>query len=123
MLARGRPDTHRFDGHRVLAAQPDSGLTYTNDALYEESAKKKGLSPSPVTGKADVLVVPYISAGNFLYKAWAMTMDAEVANVVIGAQAPVILTSRSDSHMVKFLTICASAVYSQYLQKETSQSS
>jgi phosphate butyryltransferase len=86
-------------------------------ALYEESAKKKGVEQTPVTGKADILVVPYISAGNFLYKAWAMTMDAEVANVVIGARVPVILTSRSDSDMVKFLTICAGAIYSQYLLK------
>ena len=85
-------------------------------ALYEESAKKKGVKVTPVTGQADILVVPYISAGNFLYKAWAMTMDAEVANVVIGAQVPVILTSRSDSDMVKFLTICAGAIYSHYLE-------
>jgi phosphate butyryltransferase len=84
-------------------------------ALYEESARKKGLEGSPVAGKADILVVPYISAGNFLYKAWAMTMDAEVANVVIGASVPVIITSRSDSDMVKFLTICASAIYSRHL--------
>ncbi len=84
-------------------------------ALYEESAKKKGVKQTPVTGKADILVVPYISAGNFLYKAWAMTMDAEVANVVIGARVPVILTSRSDSDMVKFLTICASAIYSHHM--------
>jgi len=84
-------------------------------ALYEESAKKKGVKKTPVTGRADILVVPYISAGNFLYKAWAMTMDAEVANVVIGARVPVILTSRSDSDMVKFLTICAGAIYSHHL--------
>jgi phosphate butyryltransferase len=91
-------------------------------ALYEESAKKKGVKQTPVTGKADILVVPYISAGNFLYKAWAMTMDAEVANVVIGARVPVILTSRSDSDMVKFLTICASAIYSHHLLEGRSTS-
>jgi phosphate butyryltransferase len=84
-------------------------------ALYEESAKKKGLTDNPVAGQADILVVPYISAGNFLYKAWVMTMNAEVATVVMGAKAPIILTSRSDSPSTKFLTLCASTVLSQQL--------
>ncbi|MBN1411344.1 MAG: cupin domain-containing protein [Spirochaetales bacterium] len=85
-------------------------------ALYEESAQKKGLSGHPVAGKADILVVPYISAGNFLYKAWVMTMNAEVASIVAGAAAPLIITSRSDSMATKFLTICACAVYGEYLK-------
>lgn len=86
-------------------------------ALYEKAALKKGLEQNPVAGKADILVVPDISGGNFLYKAWAMTLAAEVANVVIGAEVPIILTSRSDTKMVKFLTICASVVYSQYSRR------
>jgi len=85
-------------------------------ALYEDSVEKKGLSDNPVAGRADVLVVPYISGGNFLYKTWVMTLGAEVANVVIGAGAPVVLTSRSDSDVTKFLTLCASAIYSEYLE-------
>ncbi|MBN1984255.1 MAG: cupin domain-containing protein [Chitinivibrionales bacterium] len=84
-------------------------------ALYEEASAKKGFSQNPVAGKADILVVPYISGGNFLYKAWAMTMNAEVASIVVGATAPVIITSRNDNDKTKFLTICASTVYSQYL--------
>ncbi len=86
-------------------------------ALYEEAAERKKVARTPVTGQADVLVVPYIVAGNVLYKAWTMTMAAEVANVVAGAQAPVILTSRSDSNLVKFLSLCACVVYGQYLQQ------
>ncbi|MBN1983341.1 MAG: cupin domain-containing protein [Chitinivibrionales bacterium] len=85
-------------------------------ALYEESAVNKGFSGHIVAGKADVMVVPFLSAGNFLYKAWAMTMNAEVASVVTGAQVPLIVTSRNDSDMTKFLAICASTVYSQYLR-------
>lgn len=84
-------------------------------ALYEESAQKKGLSANPVAGKADILVVPYISAGNFLYKAWVMSMNAEVASVVAGAQVPLIITSRSDSPATKFMTLCASTVLSQQM--------
>ena len=85
-------------------------------ALYEEFVKTKGITDHPVAGKADILVVPYIATGNILYKSWAMTMGAEVANVVLGASAPIILTSRSDSDIVKFLTICASALYSSWLE-------
>ncbi len=83
-------------------------------ALYEESAKHKGITDNPVAGKADILIVPHISGGNFLYKAWAMTMSADVANVVLGAKVPLIITSRSDNDMTKFLTLCASAVYSAH---------
>lgn len=83
-------------------------------ALYPEAAVDKGMSNNPVAGKADILVVPYISGGNFLYKAWSMTMNAEVANVVLGAKVPIMISSRSDTEMTKFLTICVCAVYSQY---------
>ncbi len=87
-------------------------------ALYEEFAEKKGFADNPVAGKADILVVPFIVSGNILYKSWVMTMGAEVANVVLGAKVPVILTSRSDTDMVKFLTMCAGALYSNYLEHQ-----
>ena len=87
-------------------------------ALYPEAVAKKGLQGNPVAGQADILVVPHISGGNFLYKSWVFTMGAEVANVVLGARAPIILTSRSDSDLTKFLTICASALYSHFLARE-----
>ena len=80
-------------------------------ALYEESVKEKGIKDNKVAGKADILIVPHLAGGNFLYKSWAMTMSADVANVVLGATVPVIITSRSDSDMTKFLSLCASAVY------------
>ncbi|MCK5672112.1 MAG: cupin domain-containing protein [Spirochaetales bacterium] len=83
-------------------------------ALYEESVKEKGITGNVVAGNADILIVPHLAGGNFLYKAWAMTMSADVANVVLGAKVPVIITSRSDSDMTKFLSLCASAVYSAY---------
>jgi len=83
-------------------------------ALYEESAQHKGITDNPVAGRADILIVPHISGGNFLYKAWAMTMSADVANVVLGAKVPLIITSRSDNDLTKFLTLCASAVYSAH---------
>jgi phosphate butyryltransferase len=87
-------------------------------ALYPDSVEHKGVTDSAVAGKADILVVPQISGGNFLYKAWGMTVGAEYANVVAGARVPLIITSRSDSDMTKFLTICASVVYKDYSGKK-----
>lgn len=86
-------------------------------ALYPDAVAKKGLTGNPVAGRSDILVVPHISGGNFLYKSWVFTMGAEVANVVIGARVPIILTSRSDSDLTKFLTICAGALYGHFLAK------
>ncbi|MBF0530911.1 MAG: cupin domain-containing protein [Deltaproteobacteria bacterium] len=88
-------------------------------ALYPYAAEKKGIKDNPVAGKADILVVPSISGGNFLYKTWVFTMGAEVANVVIGAKVPIIMTSRSDSEITKFLTMCASVLYSHFLLQKT----
>ena len=108
----------RLAGMEWKDALVDGPLSY-DLALYRDAARKKGIGgsaeDSPVVGRADILVVPYISGGNFLYKAWAKTMGAEVANVVIGAAAPVALTSRSDSDKVKFLTLCACVLYAQHL--------
>ncbi|MBF0531309.1 MAG: phosphate butyryltransferase, partial [Deltaproteobacteria bacterium] len=90
-------------------------------ALYPSAAEKKGMRNNPVAGKADILVVPNISGGNFLYKTWAFTMGAELANVVVGAKAPIILTSRSDSEITKFLTMCTSVLYSHFLQQKAAR--
>ncbi len=89
-------------------------------ALYPEAVAKKGIPSNPVAGKADILVVPNISGGNFLYKTWVMTLGAEVANVVVGANVPVLLTSRSDTEVNKFLTLCAGILYSHFLKQRQS---
>lgn len=85
-------------------------------ALYEDAVKKKGIKNNPVAGKADILVVPHISGGNFIYKTWVKTLGAEVANIVSGAKVPIILTSRGDSEISKFLTICASSIYGNFIK-------
>ncbi|MCM0081972.1 cupin domain-containing protein [Geomonas sp. Red32] len=99
-------------------AEVDGPLSY-DLALYPEAVEKKGLAGHPVAGRADVLVVPSISGGNFLYKSWAFTMGAEVANVVLGARFPVVMTSRNDSDLTKFLTICVSALHGHFLKRST----
>ena len=64
--------------------------------MSEEAANVKGIS-SPVAGRADILVVPDLESGNLVYKYMSVVTGADAAGVVLGAQVPVILTSRADS--------------------------
>ncbi|MFC3039012.1 bifunctional enoyl-CoA hydratase/phosphate acetyltransferase [Virgibacillus xinjiangensis] len=69
-------------------------------AISTEAADQKGIV-SDVAGKADVLIVPTIEAGNMLYKSFIYTGRAQVASIISGAKVPVVLTSRSDSAQSK----------------------
>jgi len=72
-----------------------------DNAVSRESAEHKGIV-SDVAGDADLLLMPDIEAGNVFYKTLAFLTDARVASVVLGASAPIVLTSRSDSEDAKF---------------------
>ncbi|MEL6752906.1 MAG: bifunctional enoyl-CoA hydratase/phosphate acetyltransferase [Pseudomonadota bacterium] len=65
-------------------------------AVSPESVATKGLV-SPVAGEADVLIVPTLEAGNMLAKQLDYLAGASAAGIVMGASAPIILTSRADS--------------------------
>ena len=77
-------------------------------AVDEDAAKTKGIH-SPVAGKADILVVPNLEAGNMVAKQLTFMADAEAAGVVLGARVPIVLTSRADSPRAR-LASCAVAV-------------
>ncbi len=81
----------------------DGPLAFDN-AISKKSAELKGIN-SEVAGDADVLVVPTIEAGNILYKSLVYFSNAKVASVLLGATAPIILTSRSDSEESKYNSI------------------
>jgi phosphate butyryltransferase len=85
----------------------DGPLAYDN-AVSSESAKHKGII-SDVAGDADLLVVPDIEAGNVLYKCYGFSANAKLAAVILGAAAPVILTSRSDTEESKQASIIMAA--------------
>jgi phosphate butyryltransferase len=70
----------------------------------------------PVAGRADLLIAPDIVSGNVIYKSWIATIGGTVANVVPGAQVPLIISSRSDTDRSKFLTICSSVLFSRYIE-------
>src|SRR6188768_1941607 len=64
---------------------------------------------SPVAGRANVLIVPDLEAGNMLAKSMTFLAGAEAAGIVLGAKVPVILTSRADSLLTR-LASCAVAL-------------
>lgn len=78
-------------------------------ALRKDKAEHKGIH-STVAGDADILVVPQIESGNILYKALAILTDCKVAAIVLGAAAPIVLTSRSDSEESKLNSIMLAAI-------------
>jgi phosphate butyryltransferase len=85
----------------------DGPLAYDN-AVSIESARHKGIK-SDVAGDADLLIVPDIEAGNILYKAFGFSANATLAAVVLGAAAPIVLTSRSDTEEAKQASIVMAA--------------
>ncbi len=80
-----------------------------DNAISKESAEHKGIV-SEVAGDADLLLVPNIEAGNVLYKSLTFFADVKTAAVILGAKAPVVLTSRSDSHKAKLNSIILAAL-------------
>jgi len=81
-------------------------------AVSVKAAKIKKLV-SPVTGLADILVVPDLESGNMLAKQLEYLGGAQLAGIVLGARVPAILTSRADSAATR-LTSCAVAALLHY---------
>jgi len=74
-------------------------------ALSTEAAITKGYTGT-IKGDADILVVPYIEAGNILYKGWMLGIDnLKNAGIIVGAKKPIILTSRADSMQAKLYSM------------------
>lgn len=84
-----------------------------DNAVNEESAKTKGIV-SPVAGKADIFLVPNIDAGNMLAKAIVYFSENDTAGMILGAAAPIILTSRADSPRAKLISIAAAVVHADF---------
>lgn len=75
-----------------------------DNAVSEEAAKHKGID-NPIAGKADILLAPDIEAGNILYKSLVFFSESKNAGIIVGAKAPIILTSRADSEETKLNSI------------------
>lgn len=75
-----------------------------DNAISLEAAQIKGVT-GEVAGKADILIAPNLQVGNVLHKALTYYAHKEVAAAVIGAGAPIVMTSRTDSVSTKILSI------------------
>jgi phosphate butyryltransferase len=80
-----------------------------DNAISPWAAEHKGIG-GPVAGKADIIVVPSIEAGNILCKAHVYLTGGPLAGVVIGAIAPIVLTSRADSSQSKLNSIATAVL-------------
>jgi phosphate acetyltransferase len=94
------------DRGQITGGILDGPLALDN-AISLEAAKIKKIS-SPVAGRANVLVVPDLEAGNMLAKSLSFLAGADAAGIVLGARVPIILTSRADV-MITRLASCAVA--------------
>lgn len=95
------------DRGQIQGAAVDGPLAFDN-AISETAAHVKGIV-SPVAGKADILLVPDLEAGNMLAKQLEYLANAEGAGILLGARMPIVLTSRADDEMTRMAS-CALAV-------------
>ena len=108
------------DRGQITGALLDGPLALDNAISPEAAAIKK--IASPVAGRANVLVVPDLEAGNMLAKSLSFLAGADAAGIVLGARVPIILTSRADS-LLSRLASCAVAVMVAAAQRKASVAS
>ncbi len=94
------------DRGQITGAVLDGPLALDNAISPQAAAIKK--ITSPVAGRANILVVPDLEAGNMLAKSLSFLSGADAAGIVLGAKAPIILTSRADAELTR-LASCAVA--------------
>ena len=96
---------------QIQGALLDGPLALDN-AISVEAASIKGIV-SPVAGRANVLVVPDLEAGNMLAKSLTFLAGADAAGIVLGARVPIILTSRADSLLVRLASCAVAALVAE----------
>jgi phosphate acetyltransferase len=97
------------DRGQITNAVLDGPLAFDN-AISPEAAKIKGIQ-SPVAGRAQILIVPDLEAGNMLAKNLIFLSKADSAGLVLGARVPVVLTSRADSVRSRMASCAAAVLY------------
>jgi phosphate acetyltransferase len=104
------------DRGQITGCVIDGPLAFDN-AVDPEAAKIKGIK-SAVAGRAQILVVPDLEAGNMLAKNLTFLAKADSAGMVLGARVPIILTSRADSVRSRMAS-CAAAVLYAHARRST----
>jgi phosphate acetyltransferase len=97
------------DRGQITGGLVDGPLAFDN-AIDREAARIKGIK-SEVAGRAQILVVPDLEAGNMLAKNLAYFAKADGAGIVLGARVPIVLTSRADSPRARMASCAVATLY------------
>lgn len=108
------------DRGQITGGILDGPLAFDN-AVDAEAARIKGIK-SEVAGRANILVVPDIEAGNMLAKNLSFLAKADAAGVVLGARVPIVLTSRADSVRTRLASCAVAVLYADARRRTTSLS-
>lgn len=106
------------DRGQIVGGLVDGPLAMDN-AIDMGAALTKKLT-SPVAGRAQVLVVPNLEAGNMLAKQLTFVSHAQPAGLVLGARIPVMLTSRADNDKARLASCALAQLYDAYRRKGSS---
>jgi len=99
------------DRKQITGAILDGPLALDN-AINLEAAEIKQID-SPVAGRANVLIVPDLEAGNMLAKSLSFLAHADAAGIVLGARVPIVLTSRADSLSTRLASCSVASLVAQ----------
>ena len=105
------------DRGQITGGFLDGPLAFDN-AIDPEAAKIKGIH-SEVAGRAQILVVPDLEAGNMLAKNLTFLAKADAAGIVLGARVPIILTSRADSVRARMASCAVAVLYAHARRNNT----
>jgi len=106
------------DRGQIVGGLLDGPLAMDN-AINLEAARVKGIQ-SQVAGDADILLVPDLESGNMLAKQLTFLAGAEAGGIVLGAQVPIILTSRADSVRSRLASAAIATLHAQRLREQMS---
>ena len=104
------------DRGQITGAVLDGPLAFDN-AISEKAAQIKKIN-SPVAGRADILLVPDLEAGNILAKQLSYLANAEAAGIVLGARVPIVLTSRADSPKARLASAAVAALCARQREED-----
>ncbi|WP_223275030.1 bifunctional enoyl-CoA hydratase/phosphate acetyltransferase [Tateyamaria sp. syn59] len=103
------------DRGQIKGGVLDGPLAFDN-AISMRAVASKGIT-SPVAGQADILVAPDLEAGNMIAKQLMYLAGAEGAGIVLGAQVPIILTSRADDRRTRVASAAIASLFSGALAR------
>lgn len=109
---------HTVDAQKLVQLNQDGDINgcviggpfALDNAISKEAAQHKGIT-HPVAGDADILLMPNIETGNVFYKSLAFLSNSKNAGLIVGAKAPIVLTSRADSEIAKLNSIALGVLH------------